>query len=111
MGIAGAAISVPPLGMALATLCGAKLKVFDGKDVNLGFTALILAFFGITEGAIPFLIKFPKSALVSNLLGGMVAGVIAALFLVSDNAAQGGMIVYVLAAVGKDGVTDYVYGL
>ncbi len=123
MGMVAAAIAVPPLGNAIGTLVGRfifKLR-FDKEDESNATAALGMGMFGITEGAIPFAVKYPKFIL-ANVVGGAVASAIAALFMFGDNAAHGGPIVYFVGAIGhaipsglKDGkylsATNYGYGL
>lgn len=81
--------------------------------------ALFMALVGISEGAIPYAIKYPKTAIISNVIGGMLAGAISGAFMITDVAAHTGPIVYLLGAIGKgdgttakgNGATDYAYGL
>ncbi len=123
MGMVAAAIAVPPIGNAIGALAGRfifKLR-FDKEDESNATAALGMGLFGITEGAIPFAVKYPKFIL-ANVVGGAVASAIAALFMFGDNAAHGGPIVYFVGAIGhaipsglKDGkylsATNYGYGL
>ena len=73
-----AAISVPPLGMWLATLLF-KAK-FSKTELQAGAAALPMGFVGITEGALPFAFKTPGRAIISNVTGAMVAGGLVSLF-------------------------------
>ncbi|NLT29528.1 MAG: PTS transporter subunit EIIA [Propionibacterium sp.] len=97
MGMVAAAIAVPPLGMGLATLIGRKL--FNRQQKDSGIAALFMGFFGITEGAIPFAAARPLQVIPANMIGGAVAGAIAAMFAVKDNVMHGGPIVALLGAV------------
>ncbi len=101
MGMVAAAIAVPPLGNGLGTLVGRfvfRLK-FDKEDESNATAALGMGMFGITEGAIPFAVKYPKF-IIANVIGGSIASAIAAMFMFGDNAAHGGPIVYFVGAIG-----------
>lgn len=112
MGAIAAAIAVPPLGVGLAVFSGRLFGVkYDKTDQGNAVSAIFMAMIGITEGAIPFAVKYPKQVIISNVIGGAVAATISALFLITDNAQHGGPIMYVLGAIGKDGITNYVWGL
>jgi PTS system fructose-specific IIC component len=99
MGIAAAAIPVPPLGMGLATLLRARL--FTEQEHELGYAALFMGFFGITEGAIPFAAADPARVIPSIMAGGAVAGALAGLAGATDAVPHGGLIVALLGAVGN----------
>ncbi len=113
MGAVAAAISVPPLGTGLAVFIGNKMfrLNYDQEDKSNAMSAIFMSMIGITEGAIPFAVKYPKQVIFSNVLGGAIGAAFASLFKITDNAQHGGPIVYLLGAVGKDGVTDYAWGL
>jgi len=115
MGAVAAAGSVPPIGSALGYIFGRhvlRVKAFDNKlDAEAFVPGLTMGFFGITEGAIPYAIKHPKTAIVSNMLGGATASAIAAAFSITGAAPHTGPLVYLVGAIGKDGVTNYGYGL
>lgn len=100
MGALAAGIPVAPLGMGLTTLI--FRKHFNESERSLGITAIILGMIGISEGAIPFAIRDPKRAIISNVIGSAVAGAIAGAFFVTDLAAHGGPIVGFLGAIGSD---------
>ncbi|MFF0945453.1 fructose-specific PTS transporter subunit EIIC [Kocuria sp. CPCC 205300] len=97
MGMVAAAIAVPPLGMGLATLL--RRRYFTVQERESGIAALFMGFFGITEGAIPFAAARPLQVIPANMLGGTVAGAVAAVLAVEDNVMHGGPIVAVLGAV------------
>ncbi|CAN5748973.1 PTS fructose transporter subunit IIBC [soil metagenome] len=99
MGIVAAAIPVPPLGMGLASLV--RRKLFTEQEADLGYAALFMGFFGITEGAIPFAAADPGRVIPANMLGGAVAGVIAGIAGATDAVPHGGPIVALLGAVGS----------
>lgn len=96
MGMAAAAIAVPPLGMGLATLI--RRRVFTVQERESGIAALFMGFFGITEGAIPFAAADPARIIPANVIGGSVAAVLAGIFGVHDVVMHGGPIVGVLGA-------------
>ncbi|TFB93786.1 MULTISPECIES: fructose-specific PTS transporter subunit EIIC [unclassified Cryobacterium] len=107
MGMVAAAIAVPPLGMGLATLI--RGRYFSKPEREAGIAALFMGFFGITEGAIPLAAAKPLQVIPANMLGGAVAGGIAALFAVTDSVPHGGPIVAVFGAVS--GVPMYFAAL
>ncbi|WP_193582009.1 fructose-specific PTS transporter subunit EIIC [Streptomyces mobaraensis] len=98
MGICAAAIPVPPLGQGLATLL--RRGLFRAQEREAGSAALVMGFFGITEGAIPFAAARPARVIPANMLGGAVAGAIAGLAAVTDAVPHGGPVVALLGAVG-----------
>ncbi|RRO93609.1 PTS fructose transporter subunit IIC, partial [Corynebacterium bovis] len=100
MGMAAAAIAVPPLGMGLVSVV--RRRWFTRPEQEAGIAALFMGFFGITEGAIPFAVARPLQVIPANVLGGAVAGALAGATGVRDNVMHGGPIVAVLGAV--DGV-------
>lgn len=99
MGIVGAAIPVPPLGMGLAAVV--RRALFSPQEVELGYAALFMGFFGITEGAIPFAAADPGRVIPANMVGGAVAGVIAGVAGATNAVPHGGPIVALLGAVGN----------
>jgi PTS system fructose-specific IIC component len=107
MGSLAAAIPVAPLGMGFTTVFFPKF--FDKDTKNMGIGAIIMGCIGISEGAIPFAIRDPKRAIVSNVLGSLVAGAIAGAFGVTDQAAHGGPIVAILGAVPYGVQTLYFF--
>lgn len=113
MGANGPATAIPPLGLAMMSYMK-KIKLFglkyDANEAPMANSAFALSFFGITEGSLPFVIKNPK-LIIANILGGISGGAVAGLFQVTNNAGHGGVIVYLVGAVGKDGTTNYGYGL
>ncbi|WP_425377231.1 hypothetical protein [Spiroplasma endosymbiont of Aleiodes alternator] len=99
MGAVAAAIPVAPLGMGLTTLIFRKF--FNEGERTLGLTAMLMGCIGISEGAIPFAVRDPKRAIISNIIGSAVAGSIAGAFLLTDAAGHGGPIVAILGAVSS----------
>jgi len=74
------AIVVPSIGLGLATILDktiVKKHVFDKQFYTQGKTAIFLAFMGISEGAIPFLLEMPKVILPCYMVGS-ICGAIAA---------------------------------
>ncbi len=117
MGVAAAAIAVPPMGMAIAVGISKLFKnnIFDDADKGNAISAGLMSIVGITEGAIPFAVKYPKQAIAANVIGGATAAAVASLFTIGDAAMHGGPIVYLIGAIGhvKNGavVTSYAWGL
>lgn len=72
----------------------------------MGKASFTMGLFGITEGAIPFAAQDPLRIIPANMIGAMVASVIAALGHVGDRVAHGGPIVAVLG--GIDGVLMFI---
>ena len=113
MGCIAAAIAVPPLGTGLAVVTRKlwRIKTYDKEDEGNAVSAIFMSLVGITEGAIPFAVKYPKQVIISNVIGGAIGAAVAALFQISDNAAHGGFIVYIVGAIGKNGLSNYLWGL
>ncbi|MGL6027507.1 MAG: PTS fructose transporter subunit IIABC, partial [Vibrio sp.] len=77
MGAMACAIPVAPLGMGLATVMGRKLNLFETSEIEAGKAAGAMGLVGISEGAIPFAAQDPMSVIPANVLGSMVAAVMA----------------------------------
>ncbi|MDW3636712.1 fructose-specific PTS transporter subunit EIIC, partial [Vibrio sp. Vb0667] len=77
MGAMACAIPVAPLGMALATALGRKFDLFEESETEAGKAAGAMGLVGISEGAIPFAAQDPMSVIPANVLGSMVAAVMA----------------------------------
>lgn len=99
MGMAAAAIAVPPLAVGVATLL--RRGWFNKAEKDSGIAALFMGFFGITEGAIPLAAARPLQVIPANAVGGAVAGAMAGAFGVRDHVMHGGPIVAVLGAVDQ----------
>ncbi|WP_261817073.1 PTS fructose transporter subunit IIABC [Vibrio gallicus] len=99
MGAMACAIPVAPLGMALATVIGRKLDIFEASEIEAGKAAGAMGLVGISEGAIPFAAQDPMSVIPANILGSMVAAVMAFSFGVTNSVAHGGPIVALLGAM------------
>lgn len=97
MGMAAAAIAVPPLAVGLATLI--RRAWFTKAERDSGIAALFMGFFGITEGAIPLAAARPLQVIPANVVGGAIAGALAGAFGTADHVMHGGPIVALLGAV------------
>ncbi|WP_367990044.1 fructose-specific PTS transporter subunit EIIC [Vibrio sp. NTOU-M3] len=99
MGAMACAIPVAPLGMALATFLGRKLDLFEQSETEAGKAAGAMGLVGISEGAIPFAAQDPMSVIPANVLGSMVAAVMAFSFGITNSVAHGGPVVALLGAM------------
>ena len=72
------AISIPPLGLALATLLAPKKYTDEEKEA--GKSGILMGIIGITEGAIPFAVADPLRVIPSIMLGSGVACGLSAAF-------------------------------
>ncbi len=64
------AIVIPPIGLGLATIIDRRLtgkRLFNAQLYPQGKTAMFLAFMGISEGAIPFALESPITAIPSHM--------------------------------------------
>ena len=104
MGAMACAIPVAPLGMAIATIIGRKLDIFEAAEIEAGKAAGAMGLVGISEGAIPFAAQDPLSVIPANMIGSMVAAVMAFSFGVTDSVAHGGPVVALLGAMNKPGL-------
>ncbi len=86
---------VPPLAIAIATLFG-RNTLWDDADKEGGITNWIMGFSFITEGAIPFVSKYPKSMYLPILVGSSLAGLIVGLTGVGIAAPHGGIFIIAL---------------
>jgi PTS system fructose-specific IIC component len=101
MGAMACAIPVAPLGMALATFIGRKFDLFEASEIEAGKAAGAMGLVGISEGAIPFAAQDPLSVIPANVIGSMVAAVMAFIFGITNSVAHGGPIVALLGAMNK----------
>lgn len=99
MGMVAVAVCTPPIGLGLATFIN-KHK-FNKGEIEMGKASFTMGLFGITEGAIPFAAQDPLRIIPSNMIGAMVAAVIAAIGGVGDRVAHGGPIVAVLGGIDQ----------
>ena len=101
MGAMACAIPVAPLGMGLATFIGRKMDLFADAEVETGKAAGAMGLVGISEGAIPFAAQDPVSVIPANVIGSMLAAVMAFSFGITNSVAHGGPIVALLGAMNK----------
>ncbi|NOH54723.1 PTS fructose transporter subunit IIC [Vibrio coralliilyticus] len=99
MGAMACAIPVAPLGMGLATFLGRKFNLFEASEIEAGKAAGAMGLVGISEGAIPFAAQDPMSVIPANVLGSMVAAVMAFSFGITNSVAHGGPVVALLGAM------------
>lgn len=97
MGMVAVAVCTPPIGLGLATFV--QKHKFNHAEQEMGKASFTMGLFGITEGAIPFAAQDPLRIIPSNMIGAMVAAVIAAMGGVGDRVAHGGPIVAVLGGI------------
>ncbi|ENX3948488.1 PTS fructose transporter subunit IIABC [Photobacterium damselae] len=101
MGAMACAIPVAPLGMGIATVIGRKLNIFEDSEIEAGKAAGAMGLVGISEGAIPFAAQDPLSVIPANVIGSMVAAVMAFSFGITNSVAHGGPVVALLGAMNK----------
>lgn len=101
MGAMACAIPVAPLGMGLATVLGRKLNLFEASEIEAGKAAGAMGLVGISEGAIPFAAQDLMSVIPANVIGSMVAAVMAFSFGITNSVAHGGPVVALLGAMNK----------
>lgn len=101
MGAMACAIPVAPLGMGVATILGRKLNLFEASEIEAGKAAGAMGLVGISEGAIPFAAQDPMSVIPANVVGSMVAAVMAFSFGITNSVAHGGPVVALLGAMNK----------
>lgn len=97
MGMVAVAVCTPPIGLGLATFI--EKSKFNQNEIEMGKASFTMGLFGITEGAIPFAAQDPLRVIPANMVGAMIASVIAALGNVGDRVAHGGPIVAVLGGI------------
>ena len=107
MGMVAVAVCTPPLGLGLATFI--NKKKFNKNEQEMGKASFTMGLFGITEGAIPFAAQDPLRIIPANMIGAMIASVIAALGGVGDRVAHGGPIVAALG--GIEGVLMFIVAI
>ncbi|NLS14645.1 PTS transporter subunit EIIA [Vibrio sp. SM6] len=101
MGAMACAIPVAPLGMALATFMARKFDLFEASELEAGKAAGAMGLVGISEGAIPFAAQDPMSVIPANVIGSMVAAVMAFSFGITNSVAHGGPVVALLGAMNS----------
>lgn len=105
MGMAGPAISVAPIGMALASFIAPKL--YSKEEIEAGRAALVLGLVTISEGAIPFAAVDPIRVIASSVVGSAVAGGIAGVMGVQNHAPLGGVLILPVV----DNIVGYLIAL
>ncbi|MGL5335054.1 MAG: PTS fructose transporter subunit IIC, partial [Enterovibrio sp.] len=101
MGAMACAIPVAPLGMALATFLARKMELFETSELEAGKASGAMGLVGISEGAIPFAAQDPIAVIPANIVGSMLAAVMAFLFGVTNSVAHGGPVVALLGVMNK----------
>lgn len=97
-GINAVGVTVPPIGMGLATLLAPKKYTTEEKEA--GKASILMGCVGITEGAIPFAAADPLKVIPSIMVGAAVGCATAAILSVENMVAWGGLIV-IMAVKGK----------
>ena len=74
-------IVIPPIGGGIAALLDGKFRkpVFSSEERTVGKTSLMLGLIGISEGAIPFILKNPKMIpimILGSIIGTQLAVVL-----------------------------------
>lgn len=74
-------IVIPPIGVGIAALLDGKFRprVFSREEQTVGKTSLMLGLIGISEGAIPFILKNPKMIpvmILGSIIGTQLAVVL-----------------------------------
>ncbi|WP_019615555.1 PTS fructose transporter subunit IIC [Psychromonas ossibalaenae] len=74
-------IVIPPIGVGLAAMLDGRFRprVFSSEEQTVGKTSLLLGLIGISEGAIPFILKNPK--MIPIMILGAVLGTQAAVLM------------------------------
>lgn len=82
---------IPPLGIALMTTLFKKR--FTEIEYKQGQSNYLMGLSFITEGAMPFAIKYPRIVIPSLMLGSALAGAITGLFETASPAPHGGIFI------------------
>ncbi|GKQ42141.1 PTS fructose transporter subunit IIBC [Companilactobacillus sp. RD055328] len=102
MGIVACCVAVPPLTVGVAA--SVRGKLFSEEESSASIPAILMGLIGITEGAIPFAAANPKRVFPSIMIGSAVAGIMGAIFKITDVVPHGGPIVGVLGATNNLGL-------
>ncbi|MDO1605859.1 PTS fructose transporter subunit IIBC [Lactobacillus sp. YT155] len=102
MGIVACCVAVPPLTVGVAA--STRGKLFSKEESSASIPAILMGLIGITEGAIPFAAANPKRVFPSIMIGSAVAGIMGAIFKITDVVPHGGPIVGVLGATNNLGL-------
>ncbi len=76
-------IIVPPIGIGVAAMSANTVtgrELFTKEEQQLGGQAAFLGAIGISEGAIPMMMKYPVYVITADIIGAMVAAVIGVIF-------------------------------
>lgn len=87
-----AAGMVPPLGIAISTAIFRK-KLWTQEEVDTTASNTIMGLSFITEGAIPFAAKDPKTIIPASMAGAGISGMLVALLQIKSAAPHGGIFV------------------
>lgn len=82
---------IPPLGIALMTTLFKKR--FSDIELKQGRSNYLMGLSFITEGAMPFAMKYPRIVIPSLMLGSALAGAITGLFETASPAPHGGIFI------------------
>lgn len=112
MGLVSTSIPCAPLGAAIGIGLGGLFGVkYDEEDKTNGSAAGLMGLIGISEGAIPFAIKFPKVQFIANVAGGAIAGMLAGIIGITSFAAHGGPIVGLVGGISTVNGAGYFVSL
>lgn len=92
MAAAMAAGMIPPLGIALST-CIFRRKLWKKEEIDTAASNAIMGFSFITEGAIPFAAKDPKTIIPASIIGSGITGMLVSIFKIKSAAPHGGVFV------------------
>lgn len=95
----GVAVSVPPIGLALAAFVARKF--FTDAERQNAIAAAAMGFFGITEGAIPFAAARPLQIIPANMIGAAAGAATAGALMVENRIWWGGPIVAILGGTSN----------
>ncbi|NQX83846.1 MAG: PTS transporter subunit EIIC, partial [Mycoplasmataceae bacterium] len=96
MAIVMAAGMIPPLATAFATAI--RKKYWESDDIEAGYSNWVLGASFISEGAIPFAAKYPKTVMPGILVGSAITGMLVGIFQITLGAPHGGIMVFALVS-------------
>ncbi|AKU80100.1 PTS fructose transporter subunit IIABC [Spiroplasma turonicum] len=97
MGCYAAAVPVAPISMGLSTIF--MKRFFTTEERTIGISSILIGIIGVSEGAIPLVLKDPKKTVLCNVIGGSTSSALACLFSIKNNAGHGGPLVAILGSV------------
>lgn len=123
MGAQAVAIPVAPIGMWIATQLDKKDIIFNKGDKSNGFTSLVMGFFGLSEGALPFVGADPVAVIPACMIGSAIASTMGLLFGIQVRIAWGGPLdiilgltnhpllatICILAGAVSTGILTYIF--